>query len=507
MNLDGKVVRVLHHRRIEMLSISGDHLRGRRSVWSVRAAVCAVLCTGALLVALFSTAVGGLPLISPGVTGLVASAASNVSIYLPVLYKGYPPTYSPPSSVFGAQMDPAINDANGLQQAKQAGIKWARITLLWSDIEPNDTQPHTYTWAKYDTMFANAAQAGITPIVIVRGNPSWASTTQSGPIDLVPLSRFGEFLANLVSRYKDAPYGVKYWELYNEPDNSLSKYDYNGGFWGNNGKGYADMLKVAYPAIKSADSQAQVLFGSLAYDWFTDKGGPFVKTFLDDVLANGGGQYFDIMNFHYYWVFANVWNAPNAPDIIGKITYLRNKLAQYGLSKPFICSEVGMPSSPSPDTDQGQSNYVFQIYARSLAADLKAVVWFTLVDSGGGSQRGILDASLAPKPAYNAYKTLVDQLAGLSYQATSSSVYGTTPDTEGYVFTSPDGKTKKTVLWLDGGTVSRTISFPAGQVSVIDTAGKVTSVSDGGSGDLDRQPNGRVTIQVTMNPIIVAIGS
>lgn len=440
-----------------------------------------------------------------------ARAESVSPIFLPAIYRGYPPDYSPPASIFGVQMEAAIDDANGLQRANQSGAKWLRMTLLWSDIEHNNTEPRTYDWSKYDPMFVNASRAGVTPIVVVRGNPRWASTTSSGPIDLVPLSRYTEFLANLVSRYKNAPYNVKYWELYNEPDNSQTRFDYNGGLWGNNGKEYADMLRVAYPAIKSADSQAQVLLGSLAYDWFTTdcdadgKCGPFVKSFLDDVLSNGGGQYFDIMNFHYYLVFGPLWD-PYGKDIIGKTNYLRNKLAQYGISRPIICSEVGMWSSPPDGSAQLQSDYVFQVYARSMAADLKSVIWFTLVDSGGGAKRGLLDSSLTPKPSYNVYKAISAQLDRLAYKGTSSSVYGTTSDVEGYVFTSADGKTKKTILWLNGDTISRTIAFPASQVTIVDSGGNLSFVADGAAGDLDGQPNGKVTVQVTKSPVLVGTG-
>ena len=80
------------------------------------------------------------------------------------------------------------------------------------------------------------------------------------------------------------------------------------------GDAYAALLTAAYPAIKAANPQAKVVFGGIAYDWFTDadpvtpaNNGPFVRAFFEDVLKNGGGGYFDVMNFHFYPFFGFNW--------------------------------------------------------------------------------------------------------------------------------------------------------------------------------------------------------
>lgn len=77
------------------------------------------------------------------------------------------------------------------------------------------------------------------------------------------LPKFASFLSALVNRYSKPPYNVHYWEIYNEPDNTDVNRAWLGGCWGGKGKEYGDMLKTAYPAIKAADPDAEVMLGSI----------------------------------------------------------------------------------------------------------------------------------------------------------------------------------------------------------------------------------------------------
>ncbi len=52
------------------------------------------------------------------------------------------------------------------------------------------------------------------------------------------------------------------------------------GYWGHEPAAYAALLEAVYQPMKRIDPDAQVLFGGLAYDWFTSEGGPFVGVSL-----------------------------------------------------------------------------------------------------------------------------------------------------------------------------------------------------------------------------------
>ncbi len=133
--------------------------------------------------------------------------------------------------------------------------------------------------------------------------------------------------ARLAERYdgdrvNDAPGSpiITYFEMYNEPDgNSLPEVRR----WGHYGARYAQMLAAIYPAIKTANPNAKVLLGGIAYDGFEDKGGQFVRSFLDDVLNAGGGDYFDIMNFHAYPAFRGSWTPGKGSGLLEKANAIR----------------------------------------------------------------------------------------------------------------------------------------------------------------------------------------
>lgn len=118
------------------------------------------------------------------------------------------------------------------------------------------------------------------------------------------------------------------------------------------------MLTAIYPTVKYHSPQAQVVFGGIAYD-FTETGGPFVRSFLDDVLNAGAGEYFDIFNFHTYPAFADNWlpptNSNQGSGLYEKAQHLRQKLAGHGLNKPIIITEAGWRSN-STATSVGSGN-------------------------------------------------------------------------------------------------------------------------------------------------------
>lgn len=436
-----------------------------------------------------------------------ASTSVTYTVFLPIVAREYEPSVP---TVFGIQTYGGLHlPASGLTLAQQARAYWIRSDLSWAVVEPTDQLPKDYNFAFYDASFLSATRAGFQLIVTIGGNPSWAATYANGPIDKVDLGEFVEFVGTVVERYdgdgwEDAPGSpvIDYWEFYNEPDNgSRLAAERGGAYWGHFGTDYARMLCTVYPVIKAANPRAQVVLGGLAYDWFEEQNGPFVREFLDDVLSAGGGNCFDVMNFHYYPAFESVW-APYGPGLSGKANYLRSKLAQYGISyKPMICTETGWFSShPNiPSTPEIQSQYVVKLFIQSIASGLKATIWFSWIDPDPFyGDFGLLTRDLRPKPAFYAYQNAAKVLGRASFQRTLSAEELGNRALEGYLLTAPNGYALY-VLWSNDQT-TRTVSLPIPQARVSDIYGNMISlVKDADDGWLD----GVIRVSVGPNPTYV----
>ncbi|MCK4827856.1 hypothetical protein KA005_69650, partial [bacterium] len=197
-----------------------------------------------------------------------------------------------------------------------SGLQLVRYNaLLWQKVEPNSGDRQWDAVAELESKLINAADFGLSTILIVRGTPSWAQKVPGaacGPVRQDKLADFASFLSDAVSRYSSPPFNVKFWELGNEPDVDPSLVRPNSvfGCWGDNsdpyygGGYYAEMLKVVYPAIKAADPEAKVLIGGLLLDCdptYPPEGKDCKPgKYLEGILRNGGGEYFDIVSFHGY---------------------------------------------------------------------------------------------------------------------------------------------------------------------------------------------------------------
>jgi hypothetical protein len=391
-----------------------------------------------------------------------------------------------------------------------SGATWVRNEASWARTEPTNVTPDQYQWRSIDNVVEVVRHGGYNQILTINYNPSWAATYPQGRIDKVPLSEFTEFVGALVERYDgdgindaDGAPIVEYFELYNEPDAGVARVgDIR---WGEYGKDYAEMLKTVYPAVKAANSNAKVLLGGIAYDWFTEDNGPFVREFLDAVLTNGGGDYFDIMNFHQYPPFAPNWGAPNGPGLVEKTEAIRAKLAEYGISKPIFITEAGMHSAPAPETPERQARYVTMLYTQALVANVDVLIWFMLYDPHpsypfrNGLVTAVTDTELRPqpKPSFVAYQTAVSKLAGARYVRTLTHSETGDPDLLAYSFVDRNNK-EMIVAWL--GPIGREDVKPLRLTGVSAT---VTDIY--GASRTIGNSNGILTIPVGAQPVYIYI--
>ncbi len=393
-------------------------------------------------------------------------------------------------------------DLTGFQAA---GIQWTRRNaFFWSDVEPVEGQRNWDAVTSIEQDLAKASKQGINTILIVRSTPLWAQKVYGhscGAIKADKFQAFASFMRDLVARYSVPPYNVKYWELGNEPDvdPSLVAADSLFGCWGDQndpaygGSYYAQMLKVVYPAIKAADPQAQVLNGGLLLD--CDPTHPpqgkdcKPALFFKGILAGGGANYFDIVSFHGYPQYSGTWNTaentgpwqPRGGTVLGKLSYLREIMNEYGVDKPIFLTEGSLTcaesnikycSPPGNKFFNDQAYYAVLLYLRNWAAGIAGTIWYDF-EGPGWRYGSMLDGNQKPKPDYNAFMFLLKELKGAEYHKEIIDY----ENVQVYEFSLPEKRVW--VLWSKDDK-SHVIIPPGDALQAFDTFGNVIAPANNG---------------------------
>jgi hypothetical protein len=299
-----------------------------------------------------------------------------------------------------------------------------------------------------ESVIREASARGIQIIATVKYTPSWAQKypgVSCGPVAQDYLDEFAQFMQALVKTYGVPPYNIKHWEMGNEPDVDRRTVDPNNyfGCWGNyndvyyGGGYYAEMLKRVYPAVKSVDPDAQIHIGGL---WLKcDPTDPYPigedcnpGNFLEGILQNDGGDYFDIVNFNGYgpYIGSLEWDetwptwAPRGGVVLGKADFLREVMAEYDVNKPLFHSEAGLlcpPTDkdncyPTPREDfyESMADYVIWVHVRNIAAKIIGTSWYTL-SGPGWDDSGLLDDKQSPRPAYYSFQFMAEELRNADF--------------------------------------------------------------------------------------------
>jgi hypothetical protein len=398
-----------------------------------------------------------------------------------------------------------------------SSASWVRVYISWATIEPFQTAVANYQWDSADQALGAARDGCLNMLAVIVNPPSFAALNPSIPSQVVnssKLSDFATFVQALVERYDgdgnaDAPGSpiVRNWELFNEPDGISAP---NVDNWGDHGTEYAAMLGAAYPVIKAADPQAKVVFGGVAYDWWKEtQNGPFLRAFLDDVLKAGGGAHFDVMNYHYYPLFAANWTSKNNTGFLEKAAAVRAKLQSFGLTKPLIVTEMGWHNNPNqnpPSDDTTQIRYASILFVQTMAAHVDYSIWWTLSDTGGDYPDTGLITNANPsvrKAAFSVYYHLNQELRTATFDRALTQAETGNKDMEAYRFVDATNHRSITIAWLNPikTAVTAKLKLSAASATVRDVFNTATPVTDGQDGATD----GKVTATVGGTPVYIEI--
>jgi hypothetical protein len=384
----------------------------------------------------------------------------------------------PPSqNIFGLSVTRLIK-SHGFELLHTAGTQWIRRhALLWKDIEP--VEGRGYTWDAVSTRsleadFRNASEGNLRVIAVVHGSPRWATApydADCAPINPAKVQSFARFMAALVARYSQPPYNVLYWEIGNEPDANIFPGNSGFGCWGvkddayYGGEAYGRMLKTVAAAMKAVNPNIRVLNGGLLLDKAYNPADPATRSgrFFEGVLRAGAGPSIDILSFHSY----DYYKGPGLP-LLGprndwRVGYLRDLLVRYKLPpKPMIRTEAALLCiEVNPECRWAQADYTARSFARSLRDGLTANIWY-IYDHDGYHNTAMIEPedAFVPRPAYFAYRHVLDMLVGTRYLGPMTGVPGSV---EGYRFQRATDTV--IVFWTDGQPTSFSLPLAQGETS------------------------------------------
>lgn len=410
---------------------------------------------------------------------------AGFSIHLPLVVGDQTQMPEYVETAFGIEVQP-LGDQEGLHATAGGGTSYTRLNgVFWSQVEPEEGQRDWGALSGVEAGLLLAAERDLQSILVVRSTPTWAQKYPGvfcGPVKEEKFEAFGDFLYDLVSRYSQAPYFARYWELYNEPDvnhafvSPLSAF----GCWGEGsdayygGGYYARMLAAVYPRIKQADPQAQVLIGGLLMSCNPATGKcisddeALASKFFAGILAENGGDYFDGVAFHNYDIYQghlggywsrkwdSAWDS-TGPALVAKARFLKDALKDFGVSGKFLMNtetavlcgpateppgSPGCESDPASDFELTKAYYVGQSYAAAIAEGLQANIWYSLT---GWRNSGLLYPDYSPRPAFEAYEFSRERLGGAVFLGPlQSQDTGGDSSLGGYKFERPDGR----LVWI-----------------------------------------------------------
>ena len=145
--------------------------------------------------------------------------------------------------------DDAAARARTLDQIRDLGAGWLRVSLYWHDVAPDansatapafdERDPASYSWTRYDRVIDEARQRGLRVLLTVGGPvPRWATRDKRDTVSYPSARRFERFVTAVGRRYASR---IGMWSIWNEPNHP--------GFLGPQYVGHGARRHPASPAI------------------------------------------------------------------------------------------------------------------------------------------------------------------------------------------------------------------------------------------------------------------
>jgi hypothetical protein len=296
-----------------------------------------------------------------------------------------------------------------------SGVRWVRVDIAWSMIQPKPGRYDT-AWGvpKVDRVLAKAHSRGLRVLGMFWSTPRWANGAAGKRVLPADPADYASALRFAAARWRAE---VSAWEVWNEPNSAefLRPPD---------PAAYVRLLRAAYPAVKAADVDAQVVFGGLRY----------VDTrWITRAYGHGARGAFDVMAVHPYQGRAVL--PPEAPPWrnVERLTHTRELIATMAAhgdaGAPIWFTEFGWSAHPNPPgtpvwargvSEQTQADYLRRtlVMVRLVYPQVKNVFWYTSRDLVTGKthqdHRGLLRRDFTSRPALTVVRCYVEGCPGPS---------------------------------------------------------------------------------------------
>lgn len=356
--------------------------------------------------------------------GLAWYATTRPSGPIAAPWKEGDPVFSPPMQtlpVQGVVYHGMWNDYTDAQRTQvldtyaDAGVGWVRLDVAWEMIQPSPDSFDEAGAAKIERRLDEIHARGMKTLLMFWWAPEWSSgSAQKNGIPGDPQD-YATAVAWATQRWQDKVAAIEIW---NEPD--LPEY-----FASADPADYAELLKAAYPAIKSAAPDITVVAGAptgVNTDWYRQ------------LYEAGAGGSFDALGVHPY-----VGQSDQPADACVEqyrryypcnLKQLVELMAANGdAATPIWATEYGWSTHDNSSYPQGaenwqrgvtlqqQADYILQMQGY-LSQFPQVQASFVYRDRDGASDDaqlnnyGLLFRRLDPKPGYYALKCAASGVCG-----------------------------------------------------------------------------------------------
>jgi polysaccharide biosynthesis protein PslG len=260
---------------------------------------------------------------------------------------------------------------------KEARVHWVRINTNWRALEPRRNRWSAAALRSLDDCVSLALESGLRIDLPFTSTPPWAGPDAHAPP--TDPRAYAAAIGYLAHRYRGR---VDAWEIWNEENRHA--------MWTGTPADYARLLKAAYPAVKSADPHALVVFGGTYGD---------DSAWVRGAYAAGAKGSFDVMATHPYV------GSPSRAEEIHRIMVTNGDgetpvwFSEMGYSAPL---RMGLAEQARRLTD------LFS-YTREHLPFVRAIFWFQIVGVNPNApvwehDLEIVSGDLRPRPAFYALK-------------------------------------------------------------------------------------------------------